>query len=110
MRNPFCLRSVITESLFFYGRGYLVRKLLDLVANGEYCALVGCQMGKSSLFAYLADRKVQAAHFVDPERILAARIDFGGQQPWSQGLWIEILRALALAAKHTEVRRFPDGP
>ncbi|MCP4546688.1 MAG: hypothetical protein GY835_09525 [bacterium] len=110
MRNPFCIRSKIADPHSFYGHGDLVRKLLDMVASGQCCAVVGERhMGKSSLLAYLADRKVQAAHNVDPGRTLAARIDFGGLQNCSpQELWIEILRSLALAAKDNDIRRLLD--
>ncbi len=101
MRNPFFLRREITDPRSFYGRANLVRELLNMVASRQSCAVVGEEsIGKSSLLAYLAAPKVQAAHDLDPETTLAARIDFLGLQSCSpRKLWTEILKELTHAAR-----------
>ncbi len=112
LRNPFCLRNENTESLCFYGRRDLACRILEMVAS-ERTMLRRCGGAgrwKDSLLAYPADRKVQAAHYIDSERALAGRIDLGSLQSCSpQELWFEMLRFLAVAAKHNKSRWLLDG-
>ncbi len=107
VRNPFYHRQAITDPACFYGRGYLVRSLFEMVASGQSCALVGeRRMGKSSLLGYLADPRVQEAHGLDPRRTLAAVFDFLAFQSCSpEELWREILETLELAAEDTQALR-----
>ncbi len=100
MGNPFCYRQEITDPRCFYGRGDVMRTVLEMVASGQSCAVVGeRRIGKSSLLAYLANSRVQAAHGLAAERTLAARIDLLGLPDCSpQELWVEILTKLAFAA------------
>jgi len=104
MRNPFYHRRAITEAENFYGRGLLVRNLLEMVASGQSCALVGeRRIGKSSLLHYLADPRVREAHGVG-ERLVAGYLDFLAFHTASpEELWSEIVEALLGSAGQEEV-------
>ncbi len=111
MRNPFYHRQAVVDPRCFYGRGEVVRELLEMVGSGESCAIVGeRRIGKSSLLAYVADPKVQSTHGLDTERTLVAELDFLVLYACSpRELQIEILRSLALAARDEEVQRLLEG-
>ena len=98
MRNPFFHRQGITDADHFFGRGSLVRSLFEMIASGQCCAVLGeRRIGKSSLLAYLADPRVQAAHQLDPERTLTVVLDFLALHTCSPAeLWLEILEVLEL--------------
>ena len=107
VRNPFFHRQAIADPTCFYGRGRLVRSLLEMVASSQSCALVGeRRLGKSSLLGYLAEPRVLQAHGLDPRRTLVALFDFLAFQSYSPAeLWLEILEMLEIAAEDEEARR-----
>lgn len=105
MRNPFHHRQAITDAGSFYGRSGVARNLLEMMASGQSCALVGeRRIGKSSLLRYLLDPRVRAAHDLDP-RTLMAHLDFLAFHTISpEELWLEILEALLATARDSEAR------
>ncbi|MCP3960543.1 MAG: protein kinase [bacterium] len=107
VRNPFFHRQAIADSTCFFGRGNLVRGLLEMVASGQSCALVGeRRMGKSSLLGYLAEVRVLQAHALNPRKTLAVMLDFLAFQTYTpEDLWLEILEMLELVAEDEEARR-----
>ncbi len=96
MRNPFYHRQAITDVSHFFGRGELVRSLLEMVASGQSCAVIGeRRIGKSSLFTYLGNSRIQTLYGLEPRQILSVVLDFLALHTCTPGqLWVEILEAI----------------
>jgi hypothetical protein len=112
LRNPFYHRQRIADPRCFYGRGELVRSLLEMVASGQSCAVIGeRRIGKSSLLAFLADSRVLTSHGLDPERTIIATLDFLALNAYSVGeLWREILETIEEALRIDEAREIIARP
>jgi tRNA A-37 threonylcarbamoyl transferase component Bud32 len=110
--NPFYHRQRIADPRCFYGRGELVRGLLEMVASGQSCAVIGeRRIGKSSLLAFLSDSQVLANHGLDTTRTVTATLDFLALNAYSVAeLWREILETIEPGLKSEEGRKLVSRP
>lgn len=105
-RNPFYHRRGITDPRYFYGRSGMVRGIIDMIASGQSCAIVGeRRIGKSSLLAYLGHPEIQKIYGLVPAKTLAPVVDFLGlHSATPEELWRELLEALETTASDEETR------
>jgi serine/threonine-protein kinase len=112
MLNPFYHRQRIADPRCFFGRGELVRGLLEMVASGQSCAVIGeRRIGKSSLLAFLAEPQVLANHGIDTSRTVTATLDFLALNAYSVAeLWREILETIEPGLRSDESRKLVSRP